>query len=303
MCQRNDPDLGKLWGSGKERDTLVGNMKSIWDVEKEKDNINCDHHSFIRYNNGSPDFKIIFEHHSAVFHHRCTGKYSKQKVDRLKKQQKENKERAVFTRSSSSSKPVGSPFCAICDKEDDEGNLPAAGTQGATKNALDTQYNAKLTKWWKDMAIKTNNDSFLAKLATGTLASNEIFYHLNCYSSMSRNYQRIIEGKDEHQIEEHWIKAACFESIITVIIEEEESQKGLSFAVREFNEMYIHMLQEYGISETVNTTRFVAKLIESLPNLHSSRRKDGKTIVMFDQQVDNVIRDYVETPDELCASL
>ena len=67
--------------------------------------------------------------------------------------------------------------------------------------------------------------------------------------------------------------------------------------------MYIHMLQEYGISETVNTTRFVAKLIESLPNLHSSRRKDGKTIVMFDQQVDNVIRDYVETPDELCASL
>ena len=199
MCQRNDPDLGKLWGSGKERDTLVGNMKSIWDVEKEKDNINCDHHSFIRYNNGSPDFKITFEHHSAVFHHRCTGKYSKQKVDRLKKQQKENKERAVFTRSSSSSKPVGSPFCAICDKEDDEGNLPAAGTQGATKNALDTQYNAKLTKWWKDMAIKTNNDSFLAKLATGTLASNEIFYHLNCYSSMSRNYQRIIEGKDEHQ--------------------------------------------------------------------------------------------------------
>ena len=149
---------------------------------------------------------------------------------------------------------MGSPFCAICDKEDDEGNLPAAGTQGATKNALDTQCNAKLTKWWKDMAIKTNNDSFLAKLATGTLASNEIFYHLNCYSSMSRNYQRIIEGKDEHQIKEHWIKAACFESIITFIIEEEESQKGLSFAVREFNEMYINMLQEYGISETVNTT-------------------------------------------------
>ena len=71
---------------------------------------------------------------------------------------------------------------------------------------------------------------------------------------MSRNYQRIIEGKDEHQIKEHWIKAACFESIITFIIEEEESQKGFSFAVREFNEMYVNMLQEYGISETVNTT-------------------------------------------------
>ena len=67
--------------------------------------------------------------------------------------------------------------------------------------------------------------------------------------------------------------------------------------------MYIHMLREHSISEIVNTTRFVAKLIESLPNLHSSRRKDGKTIVMFDQQVDNLIRDNVKTPDEFCASL
>ena len=63
--------------------------------------------------------------------------------------------------------------------------------------------------------------------------------------------------------------------------------------------MYIHMLQEHGISETVNTARFVTKLKESLPNLYSSRRKDGKTIVVFDQQVDNLIRDYVKTPDEL----
>ena len=68
-------------------------------------------------------------------------------------------------------------------------------------------------------------------------------------------------------------------------------------------EMYIHMLREHGISETVNTTRFLTKLIESLPNLYSSRRKDGKTIVIFDQQVDNLSRDYVETSDEFCASL
>ena len=64
--------------------------------------------------------------------------------------------------------------------------------------------------------------------------------------------------------------------------------------------MYIHMLQEHGISEIVNTARFVTKLKESLPNLYSSRRKDGKTIVVFDQQVDNLIRDYVKTPDEFC---
>ena len=149
---------------------------------------------------------------------------------------------------------------------------------------MDTQYQAELTKRWKDMAVKTNNDSLLVKLATGTLASNELFYHLDCHSSMSRNCQRIIEGKDQHQLEEQWIKATFFESIITLIIEEEESQKGLSLVVREFNKLDIHMLPEYGISENVNTTRFAAKLIESLPNLHSSRRKDGKTIVMFDSK-------------------
>ena len=75
---------------------------------------------------------------------------------------------------------MGSPFCAICDKEDNESNLRAAGRQGATKDA-------KLTEWWKDMVTKTNNSSLLAKVATGILPSKELFYHLDCYSS--RNYQ------------------------------------------------------------------------------------------------------------------
>ena len=164
-----------------------------------------------------------------------------------------------MTRSSSSNKQMGSPFCIICNKKDDESNLWAAGMLGATKNAVDTQHNSKLTERWKDMAIKTNNNLLLAKPATGSLVSNELFYHLDCYSLMSQNYQWIIERKDQHQIEEHWIKATSFESIITFIIEEEESQKGLSLVVRELNEMYIHMLREHGISEIVNTTRFVAK--------------------------------------------
>ena len=125
-CQRNDPDLGKLWGSGKECHTLVGNLKTMWDMENEKVNINCNQNSFIQSNNGSPDFKTTFEHHSAVFHNRYTGKYSKLTVDQLKKQQKKNKKCAVLTRSSSSSKLMGSPFCAICHKKDDESNLREA---------------------------------------------------------------------------------------------------------------------------------------------------------------------------------
>ena len=98
---------------------------------------------------------------------------------------------------------MSSPFCAICGKEDDESNLRTAAMQGAIKDAVDTQHNAKLTERWKDMAIKTKNNSLLAKPATGGLASNEFFYHLDCYSSMCRNYQQIIEKKDQHQIDEY----------------------------------------------------------------------------------------------------
>ena len=94
-------------------------------------------------------------------------------------------------------------------------------------DAVDAQHNAKLMERWKDTTIKTNNGLLLAKLATGSLASNKLFYHLDCYSSMNRNYQRIIEGKHKHQIEEHWIKATTFESIIT--LSRNKMPEGLMF--------------------------------------------------------------------------
>ena len=64
---------------------------------------------------------------------------------------------------------MGSPFCAICYKEDNESNLRAAGTEVATKDAVDTQHNAKLTERWKDMAIKVNNNSLITKLGKAVL--------------------------------------------------------------------------------------------------------------------------------------
>ena len=47
VCRRNDPDFGKLQGSGKEHDTLVGNLKTMWDIDKEKVTINYNHYLFI----------------------------------------------------------------------------------------------------------------------------------------------------------------------------------------------------------------------------------------------------------------
>ena len=54
-----------------------------------------------------------------------------------------------------------------------------------TKNAVDRQDNLELMEQWKDMAIKTNNNSVLAKHAKGSLASEELFYYLDYFSSMN----------------------------------------------------------------------------------------------------------------------
>ena len=132
-----------------EKNVILGNLRTIWDIDKEKIDY-CDHHHL---------FDLIMDHRISKPHLNITLWCSttgappntvKQKVDRLKKQQKKNKECAALTRSSSSTIPMGSPFCAICDKKDDKSNLQAAGTQGATKNAVDTRHNAKLTERWKD---------------------------------------------------------------------------------------------------------------------------------------------------------
>ena len=57
--------------------------------------------------------------------------------------------------------------------------------QGVTKNAVDRQDNLELMEQWKDMAIKTNNNSLLAEHAKGSLAPEELFYYLDYFSSMN----------------------------------------------------------------------------------------------------------------------
>ena len=115
---------------------------------------------------------------------------------------------------------------------------------------------------------------------------------------MRKAYKRIVENQDQNQLDEHWAKATCFESIIMFVIEEEQSLPGSSFVVRELNQMYIDMLKSHGIEEAVNTTRFVERLKQSLPDIHFTKRKDGKTIAMFNDLVDYLVNEYVESPDD-----
>ena len=62
-----------------------------------------------------------------------------------------------------------------------------------------------------------------------------------------------------------WKKTAIFDSIVSHILDAEAENPGSSFAARELNSMYVEQLQIHGIQEKVNTTRFIERLVKSLP--------------------------------------
>ena len=63
------------------------------------------------------------------------------------------------------------------------------------------------------------------------------------------------------------------------------------------NELYVENLKSFGIEEKTQTTRFTERLLASIPNL-VARTVSKNTIVLFDDKVQELVVDYVRTPDE-----
>ena len=182
-------------------------------------------------------------------------------------------------------------------------NLLAAGTYHATVKGPNLDHNNVLTERWRRMAVTVGNDSLLSLLSSGTLVSNEISYHHECYVRMRKKCDKMMAETVQSQNEQKWIKAKSFEYVITYVIEEEQKQPGSAFVVQELNQMYVDVLRGHGIIEELQTTRFTQKLMESLPDLRTNIAKDRRTVVVFDDQVRRLVNEYVETPDEFYASL
>ena len=66
--------------------------------------------------------------------------------------------------------------------------------------------------------------------------------------------------------------------------------------------MYMNYLQNAGITEQIQTTRFTEKLLGSFPNLYS-KIVNKKTVVLFLDTVSSLIDDCVDSPDEFFSSL
>ena len=64
---------------------------------------------------------------------------------------------------------------------------------------------------------------------------------------------------------------------------------------------YVKNLKSFVIEEETQTTRFTGRLLASIPNLVTSTMNKN-TVVLFDDKVQHLIVNYVQSPDEFYAT-
>ena len=153
-------------------DKLAERLRIFWDLGGS---FEFDINQVATFENDQPNFQRSFDTNNAKYHHDCASKYSKQKIDRLRKKNEKAKLNTPSTRSSHGERKLSSYFCAICQEKDESSNLHAAGLLHATHKDVNRSHHQKLTERWKNMAVKVGNDFLISLLASGDLKSNEIF--------------------------------------------------------------------------------------------------------------------------------
>ena len=87
------------------------------------------------------------------------------------------------------------------------------------------------------MALYLNDQKLLPKLAMGDLVSNKLFYHKGCYKYYLNRYRSAVNTAKittlNHKQLNDYIKAMCFNKIMTYVYEKGQEQENVSFDVSE----------------------------------------------------------------------
>lgn len=193
-------------------------------------------------------------------------------------------------------------FCAICNQPDSKENLHARGSFHASKWNVNKKENDHATSSWRSMALKVGNNILLNHLSSGDASSNELFYHAQCNNDLYNKCIKIDKENSSYNIESKWRRAQAFESIVSYVIEQETIEPGSTFVVKDLNELYVDNLTSFGIEEKTQTTRFTERLTSNIPNLVTAT-VNKNTVVLFDKKVQELIINYVKTPEEFYSAL
>ena len=147
--------------------------------------------------------------------------------------------------------------------------------------------------------MKVGNEALLNLLITGDASSNELYYHAKCNNDLWKQCIKIDKEGSSRNIRTKWRRAQAFESTVNFVLDQETVEPGTTFVVKDLNELYVKNLKSFGIEEKTKTT---GRLLARIPNLVTST-VNKNTVVLFDDKVQELIVNYVQSPDEFYASL
>ena len=161
---------------------------------------------------------------------------------------------------------LGEHRCAICEKLDNEINLHRAGEHTVGRDK-DISYLWNKTEEWKILANTPGYENLQAILSTGDLRSNEIFYHLKCFTKLKRDSQRDSSHSDEKvDKSDHFEKFKmnyCFLKVIQLAYEQLKQKPSSLIELRELHsklEQYFeenNLQRKYNITESKNELSYV----------------------------------------------
>ena len=167
---------------------------------------------------------------------------------------------------------------------------------------MNTQQNSNATESWRSIALKVGNETLLNLLSTGDASSNELYYYAKCNNDLWNQCIKIDKESSSHNIKTKWRRSQVFESIVSFALEQETVELVTTFIVKDLNELYVKNLKSFGIEEKTQTTRFTGRLLAGMPNLVTST-VNKITVVLFDDKVQGLIVNYVQSPDQFYATL
>ena len=187
-----------------------------------------------------------FKARMAVYHRQCYLDYDQQHYDRISVAEVKRKAEESDQSGPSTSKqnkresiPLGKMICYICEKSDKTDNLHAAGVMHATTNTVDKQHIKDSTKKIKEMASYLDLRHAVAKLSSGDIVSNELYYHGHCYKQMCNDFakKKNEESKQEgfkQKEREDYIKTVSFNKVLTHVHEgmSSNNESGVNFHFR-----------------------------------------------------------------------
>ena len=129
---------------------------------------------------------------SAKFHKSCLLRYSTSRADRQPSTTDEVQDEGHALRSKRPRLEQFSEECMFCQTFVKGAPLHAAGLKHATTFSTNSDNLTSFTDKLRVMATTLCDSSIVSKLLSGDVNSNELYYHLPCYTNYCRKYDKAL---------------------------------------------------------------------------------------------------------------